>query len=125
MVGITVLFFVTMAPSGIFFALTLFVTPTTTLNIDIAYPFIWLNALLQPIIYIMAFSELRKAFLQLFCLAEKETLNVNNVADTPWKTDNVHTQDEVQIDKLWGIPENCNIVALIQKIVFLVEFYAQ
>ena len=83
MVGITVLFFVTMAPLGIIYVQALFVPPTTTLALDIAYPLIWVNALLQPIIYIMAFSELRKAFLQLFCLAEKETLNVNTVADTP------------------------------------------
>ena len=83
MAGITAVGFVTGAPLAILLVQTLFVPPTTTFAIDMTYPLIWLNALLQPIIYILAFSELRKAFLQLIYLAEKETLNVNTVADTP------------------------------------------
>ena len=82
MVGITVLFLVTIAPFCITFTHALIVTPTNTFALDLAFPIFLMNGPLQPIIYILAFSKLRKAFLQLFCSAQKVTLDTV-IVDSP------------------------------------------
>ena len=82
MVGITVLFLVTIAPFCITFTHALIVTPTNTFALDLAFPIFLMNGPLQPIIYILAFSKLRKAFLQLFCSARKVTLDTV-IVDSP------------------------------------------
>ena len=74
-VGITAFFLVTYVPFDIAFAHTLFVTPTTTSTLDMTAALLSLHAPFQPMIYIMAFSKLRKAFLKPFCSVKKETLN--------------------------------------------------
>ena len=71
MVGITAFFLVVTLPYNIAFIHTLFVTPTTTTILDMTGSLLALHGPLPPIIYIMAFSKLRKAFLQLFCSAKK------------------------------------------------------
>ena len=83
MVGITVLFLVTIAPFCITFTHALITTPTNTFALDLAFPIFLMNGPLQPIIYILAFSKLRKAFLQLFCSAGKVTLDTTVVVDAP------------------------------------------
>ena len=69
MVGITTFYLGCAVPFGIIFTYALVATPTTTLPLDKTFVLFWLNASLQPIIYILAFSKLRKRFLQLFCSA--------------------------------------------------------
>ena len=75
MVGITFLFLVTIAPFCIVFTHTLLVTPTSTLYLDLAFPLSLMNGPMQPVLYILSFSKLRKAFLQLFCCARREVLD--------------------------------------------------
>ena len=104
MVGITVLFLVTIGPFCIAFTHTLFVTPTTTLTLDLAFPLSLMNGPLQPIIYILAFSKLRKAFLQLFCFARKEALNA--AVDAPLKLALVTMDLRSSMTNFGRIPEN-------------------
>ena len=93
MVGITSLFLVTIAPFCIAFthALVVFiitiitiinniflqvVTPKSTFLFDVTFPLSLFNGPLQPVIYILAFSKLRRAFWELFCpLAKNRSLN--------------------------------------------------
>ena len=93
MVGITSLFLVTIAPFCIAFthALVVFiiiiitiinnniffqvVTPKSTFLFDVTFPLSLFNGPLQPVIYILAFSKLRRAFWELFCPAKNRSLN--------------------------------------------------
>ena len=95
MVGITSLFLVTIAPFCIAFthALVVFiiifiitinininiicqvVTPKSTFLFDVTFPLSLFNGPLQPVIYILAFSKLRRAFWELFCSAKNRSLN--------------------------------------------------
>ena len=75
MVGITFLFLMTIGPFCIAFTHTLLVTPTNTFALDLAFPLSLMNGPMQPIIYILAFSKLRKAFLRMFCFARGEALD--------------------------------------------------
>ena len=96
MVGITSLFLVTIAPFCIAFthALVVFiiiiiiittninniifqaVPPKSTFLFDVTFPLSLFNGPLQPVIYILAFSKLRRAFWELFCpLAKNRSLN--------------------------------------------------
>ena len=52
------------------------VTPKSTFLFDVTFPLSLFNGPLQPVIYILAFSKLRKAFWELFCpLAKNRSLN--------------------------------------------------
>ena len=109
MVGITSLFLVTIAPFCIAFthALVVFiviiiiiiilfivitiiiniiifqvVTPESTFLFDVTFPLSLFNGPLQPIIYILAFSKLRRAFWELFCLGAKNR-SLNTAVDAP------------------------------------------
>jgi len=76
MVGITSLFLVTIAPFCIAFTHALVVTPKSTFLFDVTFPLSLFNGPLQPVIYILAFSKLRRAFWELFCpLAKNRSLN--------------------------------------------------
>ena len=104
MVGITVLFLVTIGPFCIAFTHTLLVTPTTTLTLDLAFPLSLMNGPLQPIIYILAFSKLRKAFLQLFCFARKDALGA--AVDAPLKLTLVTMDLRSSMKNFGRMPEN-------------------
>ena len=109
MVGITSLFLVTIAPFCIAFthALVVFiviiiiiiilfivitiiinniifqvVTPKSTFLFDVTFPLSLFNGPLQPIIYILAFSKLRRAFWEIFCLGAKNR-SLNTAVDAP------------------------------------------
>ena len=99
MVGITFLFLVTIAPFCIVFTHTLLVTPTSTLYLDIAFPLSLMNGPMQPIIYILAFSNLRKAFLQLFCCARREVLDA--AVDAPLQLALVTMDMRPSMTDLW------------------------
>ena len=104
MVGITVLFLLTIGPFCIAFAHTLVVTPTTTLTLDLAFPLSLLNGPVQPIIYILAFSKLRKAFLQLFCFARREALDA--AVDAPLRLTLVTMDMRSHMTNFGRVPEN-------------------
>ena len=104
MVGITLLFLVTIAPFCIAFTHTLVVTPTNTLYLDMAFPLSLINGPMQPIIYILAFSKLRKAFLQLFCFAPKEVLDA--AVDAPLQLTLVTMDMRSSMTNVWRMPEN-------------------
>ena len=99
MVGITSLFLVTIAPFCIAFthALVVFiiiiititnniflqvVTPKSTFLFDVTFPLSLFNGPLQPVIYILAFSKLRRAFWEIFCLGAKNR-SLNTAVDAP------------------------------------------
>jgi len=104
MVGITVLFLVTIGPFCMAFTHTLVVTPTTTLTLDLTFPLSLMNGPLQPIIYILAFSKLRKAFLQLFCFARKKDLKA--AVDAPLTLTLVTMDLRSNMTNFGRIPEN-------------------
>ena len=81
LVGITLLFLVTIGPFCVAFARTSVITPTNTVELDTAFPLYLMNGPLQPVIYILAFSNLRKAFLQMIGLARSDVLQA--AADAP------------------------------------------
>jgi len=82
MVGITSLFLVTIAPFCIAFTHALVVTPKSTFLFDVTFPLSLFNGPLQPIIYILAFSKLRRAFWEIFCLGAKNR-SLNTAVDAP------------------------------------------
>ena len=104
MVGITVLFLMTIGPFCTVFAHTLVVTPTTTLTLDLAFPLSLMNGPLQPIIYILAFSKLRKAFLQLFCFARRDALDA--AVDAPLRLTLVTMDVRSSMTNFGRIPDN-------------------
>jgi len=81
LVGITLLFLVTIGPFCVAFTRTLLITPTNTVELDTAFPLSLMNGPLQPVIYILAFSNLRKAFLQMVGLARSDVFQA--AADAP------------------------------------------
>ena len=81
LVGITLLFLVTIGPFCVAFTRTLLITPTNTVELDTAFPLSLMNGPLQPVIYILAFSNPRKAFLQMIGLARSDVLQA--AADAP------------------------------------------
>ena len=104
MVGITFLFLVTIAPFCIVFTHTLRVTPTSTLYLDLAFPLSLMNGPMQPVIYILSFSKLRKAFLQLFCCARRDVLDA--AVDAPLQLTLVTMDMKPSMMNLWRKPEN-------------------
>ena len=58
------------------------VTPKSTFLFDVTFPLSLFNGPLQPIIYILAFSKLRRAFWELFCLGAKNR-SLNTAVDAP------------------------------------------
>ena len=96
----------TIAPFCITFTHALITTPTTTFSLDLAFPLFLMNGTLQPIIYILAFSKLRTAFLQLFCLARKVTLDTV-VMDAPLKLTMATMEMKSSLTKMIGrMPES-------------------
>ena len=104
MVGITFLFLVTIAPFCIVFTLALLVTPASTLYLDLAFPLSLMNGPMQPVIYILSFSKLRKAFLQLFCCARRDVLDA--AVDAPLQLTLVTMDMKPSMMNLWRKPEN-------------------
>ena len=104
MVGITLLFLVTIGPFCIAFTHTLVVTPTNTFALDMAFPLSLINGPLQPIIYILAFSKLRKAFLQLFCCARREVLDA--AVEAPLQLTLVTMDMSPGMTNFWRMPES-------------------
>jgi len=104
MVGITFLFLMTIGPFCIAFTHTLLVTPTNTFALDLAFPLSLMNGPMQPIIYILAFSKLRKAFLQLFCCTRTDVLDA--AVDAPLQLTLVTMDMKSSKTNIWRMPEN-------------------
>merc|ERR1711899_208479 len=58
------------------------VTPKSTFLFDVTFPLSLFNGPLQPVIYILAFSKLRRAFWEIFCLGAKNR-SLNTAVDAP------------------------------------------
>ena len=98
----------TIAPFCITFTHALITTPTTTFSLDLAFPLFLMNGTLQPIIYILAFSKLRKALLQLLfcCSTQKVTLDTV-VVDAPLKLTMATMEMKSSLTKMIGrMPES-------------------
>ena len=90
----------TIAPFCITFTHALITTPTSTFSLDLAFPLFLMNGTLQPIIYILAFSKLRKALLQLFCCSARKVTLDTVVVDAPLKLTMVTMEMKSSLTKM-------------------------